>query len=446
MMTTRASSVLHATGGHAKATTTMALIDSGFRFVPGPASGGVLGAAFFAAQICGAPFGCANDREADLGETDGGAETTEGTATTDATAETGGEQAVPSCNVDLTPELERLHVPGLSAGIIVDGQLVCTAVAGSADVENGRSVTPDTLFEWASVSKTITVAAAMILYDEGRFGLDDDVGDYLPFPVRNPECPNTPITFRQLMTHTSSIIDNDPVYEATYTVGDSPLSLGDFVRGYVDPGGEFYDAQENFDYECAGSYNEYSNIAVGLLAHAVEQIAEQPFDDFCRERIFDPLGMGEASFHLANLELENVAIPYEPTADGGVIPIDHVGYATFPDGLLRTSVPDLARFLAMVADSGTFEGERILEESTVEEMTRVQFPDLDETQGLIWYYDFDETLVGHDGSDCGASSLMFFDPATGDGALLVANGLWWDVAEAEAYAAFSTLMDEAAGY
>ncbi|MEM6996623.1 MAG: serine hydrolase domain-containing protein [Myxococcota bacterium] len=364
----------------------------------------------------------------------------------DETAGTGGVEGVPPCSFDLTPELERLHVPGLSAGIIADGRLVCTAVAGWADVEARRPVTPDTMFEWASVSKTITVTAAMLLHEEGRFDLDDDVGDYLPFAVRNPECPDTPITFRHLMTHTSSIIDNEPVYGGTYTEGDSPLSLGDFVRGYVEPGGAFYDAEDNFDFECAGSYSEYSNIAVGLLGHAVEQIAEQPFDDFCRERIFAPLGMGQASFHLANLDVDNIATPYEPAADGGVSRIEHVGYATYPDGLLRTSVPDLARFLAMMSGSGVYEGERMLAESTIEELKRIQFPALDETQGLVWYYDFDGALLGHDGSDNGASSLMFFDPETGDGALLVANGLLWDAAETEAYAAFSALMLEAADY
>lgn len=365
-----------------------------------------------------------------------------GTGNTD-TGEPGG---VPVCSLDLTAELDRLQVPGLSAGIIANGQLQCTAVAGWADVEQARPVTPDTMFEWASVSKTVTVTAAMLLYDEGRFDLDDDVGDYVPFEVRNPECPRTPITFRQLMTHTSSIIDNETVYDGTYTEGDSPLALGDFVRGYLEPGGEFYDPVENFDYECAGSYNEYSNIAVGLLGHAVEQIAGQPFDDFCRERIFDPLGMGDASFHLANLDVDNIAIPYEPAGGGMLSRMEHVGYATYPDGLLRTSVPDLARFLLMMAGSGSYEGQQIIAASTTEEMGRIQFPALAEDQGLVWYYDFDGALLGHDGSDCGASSLMFFDPATGRGALLVANGLWWDVAEAESYAVFRALMDEASEY
>lgn len=412
-------------------------------------------------------MGCGDDGPAEVGDTD--PTTTEtGTGTSDGTdpgaTEAGTETSsdtdvgetdpsdtdqvgtVPACSLDLTAELERLHVPGLSAGIIANGELQCTAVAGWADVEGELPVTPDTLFEWASVSKTITVTAAMILYDEGRFDLDDDVGDYLPFAARNPECPETPITFRHLMTHTSSIIDNEPVYEGTYTVGDSPLSLGDFVRGYIEPGGEFYDPVENFDYECAGSYNEYSNIAVGLLAHAVETIAGQPFDDFCRDRIFDPLGMGEASFHLSKLDVDNVAVPYEPAAGGTLSRMEHVGYATYPDGLLRTSVPDLSRFLVMMADSGLYDGQQILAASTIEEMKRVQFPALDETQGLVWYYDFDGPLIGHDGSDCGASSFMFFDPATGRGALLVANGLWWDVAEAESYEVFRALMDEANSY
>lgn len=401
---------------------------------------------------CCLTFACGEDDAAvednDIASTGAGTSGTgdpQGTTTAPDT-ETTGDGSLPPCSTDLTAELERLRVPGLSAGVMVDGQLVCTAVAGWADVENQRPVMPNTVFQWASVSKTVTVTAAMILYDEQRFELDDDVGDYLPFPVRNPACPDTPITFRQLMTHTSSILDNETVYGATYTEGDSPLPLGEFVRGYVEPGGEFYDADQNFDYECAGNYSEYSNIAVGLLGHAVEQIAGQPFDDFCQERIFAPLGIGEASFHLANLDLDNVAVPYEPAPGGGATRMEHVGYATYPDGLLRASVPGLARFLGMMARGGSFEGERILEEGTIDEMRRVQFPDLDDTQGLVWYYDFDGPLLGHDGSDCGASSLMFFDPATGNGALLVANGLWWDAAEPEANALFDRLLSEAAGF
>ena len=79
-------------------------------------------------------------------------------------------------------------------------------------------------------------------------------------------------------------------------------------------------------------------------------------------------------------------------------------------------------------------------------MRRVQIPDLDDTQALIWYYDdFGDRadLLGHDGDDPGTSALMFFDPETGDGALLVANGIW---VQAEANALLGALVAEAASY
>jgi hypothetical protein len=122
-----------------------------------------------------------------------------------------------------------------------------------------------------------------------------------------------------------------------------------------------------------------------------------------------------------------------------------VGFPTYPDGLLRTSVPHLARFLATMAGGGEYHGTRILAASTIEEMMRRQIPDLDPAQGLIWYYDFDDALIGHDGSDDGSASLMFFDPATGAGALLVGNGEWYEreSATGEANALLRVLIDEA---
>src|SRR5262245_20132161 len=97
--------------------------------------------------------------------------------------------AVPACRTDVAGALAGMRVPGVSAAVVAGGELACVAVAGDADIAAGRAVAPDTVFAWASVSKTVTATAAMILYDEGRFALDDDVADYLPFPVENPNCP-----------------------------------------------------------------------------------------------------------------------------------------------------------------------------------------------------------------------------------------------------------------
>ena len=120
--------------------------------------------------------------------------------------------------------------------------------------------------------KTVTATAAMVLFDEGRLELDGDVNAALGFSTRNPNCPARPITFRHLLTHTSSIVDAD-YYDDYFEEGDSAIGLGEFVGGYVTPGSRFYDANENFASECPGEHSDYSNIAVGLLGHAIERIA-----------------------------------------------------------------------------------------------------------------------------------------------------------------------------
>src|SRR4029077_8625612 len=96
--------------------------------------------------------------------------------------------APPPCATDLGPELAKLNVPGLAAGIVKDGQLQCTAVAGMADIEANRPVTADTLFLLASTSKTVSATALMTLAD--KFGLDDDVNPTLRFHVSIPACPS----------------------------------------------------------------------------------------------------------------------------------------------------------------------------------------------------------------------------------------------------------------
>ena len=115
---------------------------------------------------------------------------------------------VPACKTDLTSRLRTLDVPGLAAAIVKNGRMICTAVAGMANIEQKQPVTPDTLFLIASVSKTMTATALMQLYDQGKFQLGDDINRYLPFPIRIPVSPTSPITFRQLLTHSASIKDN----------------------------------------------------------------------------------------------------------------------------------------------------------------------------------------------------------------------------------------------
>ncbi len=368
-------------------------------------------------------------------------------ATLPACSEQDRERAVldgPDCGMNAEKQLERLRVPGLSAAVVRNGRVVCKAVAGMADIEAGRPVTPDTVFVWASVSKTVTAVAVMQLVDDGLLRLEDDVDDHLPFSVRNPHCPDRPITLAQLLSHTSSIREDEDggVYNGLYVKGDSRIALGDFLEDYLTPGGAYY-SKKNFKKKCPGKVHDYSNVGAGLLGHLVETVSGLPFERFTAERLFRPLGMDETAWHLADLNLDHVALPYEGRPSSGFVPVGHFGFPTYPDGLLRTSPSQLARFLAMFIQFGELDGVRVLSRNSASAMRKRHFPKASEDQGLIWQYEDigdQEDLLGHSGSDPGTSSLMFFDPKDGTGVLMVANGRWkWGRAEKVA----AKLLEEA---
>jgi CubicO group peptidase (beta-lactamase class C family) len=310
---------------------------------------------------------------------------------------------------------EAAGFPGLAVAIVKGGRLVWAGAYGWADVENARPVTTDTVFLLASVSKTFVATAAMQLVEEGVLDLDDDVSASLRFDVGHPDFPDVPITLRMLLTHTSSLRDDWDVFLADVVDGDSPVALGDFLYGYVGD-------RAHYDAQGPGATWEYSNAGTDLAAYVVEAVVGIGFDEHCEENIFAPLGMDETSWHLAGLDESNLAVPYD---DAGW-PLAHYGYPGYPDGALRTSAPQLARFLAAFAGGGEVDGVRILEHATVEEIMREQLPEVAPDQGLIWYWwdDGYGRLIGHSGGDLGAATLMALRPEDGVGTILLTNGNW----------------------
>jgi CubicO group peptidase (beta-lactamase class C family) len=375
--------------------------------------------------------------EAGTGRDDGGVQ-----------ADGSADSAPPACATDLTPSLAQLGVPGVSASIVKNGRVVCTAVAGTAvlGTGGGTPVAPATDFLWASVSKTVTATAVMQLYEQGKFQLDDDVSDYIGFPVRVPSCSTTPITFRHLLTHTSSITDNDTVIDSEPVAvpsGDPTVPLGDLVKGYLTPGGAYYHASANFDRGCPGTISDYSNMGVATLGYLVEVISGEDLYQYYQNHIFGPLGMTNSSFRLADLDRALLAAP-----NGNE---EQYGEADFPDGMMRTSPAQLGKFLAMYMQGGTYEGRQLLKPSTVQEILKSQTSvgaasTGGITQGLVWYTvnTFGPTTWGHDGDDDGATSNMFFDPVANVGVILVSNGSW--KGDPGAIATMTALFHEAARY
>ncbi|MFN2377379.1 MAG: serine hydrolase domain-containing protein [Candidatus Binatia bacterium] len=327
-------------------------------------------------------------------------------------------------------QIETHAIPGLGAALIRGGQVVWARGYGLRHSSPDRPVLPDTPFLLASISKTVTATAVLQLVEDGVFGLDDDIDAILDFDVDNPLVPgDETITVRHLLTHTSGLADDESVWggfpgeaASLYVLGDSPIALRDFLVGYFTPGGQWYDAHRNFTASTPGTQYLYSNLATALLGYLVEAATGTSLDDHCDSHLFAPLGMLDTGWHLSDFAAVDLAMPYE-SFGGGLQEWGHYGYPDYPNGQLRASAADLARFLAAWAGGGIIDGVRILEEATVAEALTVQSPGVDPAQGLSWYYATigSRSVVGHNGGDYGATTDMFFDPATGNGVVVLVN-------------------------
>ena len=149
----------------------------------------------------------------------------------------------------LLKKMEKAGRIGMQAAYISNGELTWVGSYGVKTFQTNDKVNDSTLFMTASISKPVTALALMKLYDQGKLNLDEDINEYLPFEVRNPNFPDDKITFRMLLSHVSSIRDHWPILEIDYTIdngGDSPVSLEDFLKSYLLEGGEYYNPEKNF--------------------------------------------------------------------------------------------------------------------------------------------------------------------------------------------------------
>jgi CubicO group peptidase (beta-lactamase class C family) len=352
--------------------------------------------------------------------------------------------------------MDKKHIPGLSASIEKQGRIVWQNALGHADFDVPKLVEEETLFMLASVSKTVTAAALMQLYEKGYFRLDDPVNDYLSFTAIHPDYPEKEITFHMLLTHTSGIKDNWSVMP--YYPGDSPILLGDYLDDYFTPGGAFYDPDKNFTNYEPGTQFVYCNIAIALAGYLVEALTGTPLEDYCQDHVFQPLGMEETSFFLANLDPTHIAMPYHWNGSS-YDPYGHFGYNEYPAGQLRTSAPQLMRFLSAFMScleihepgqssgqgpghfSGGFIGgssfpqfvkvggcpervPRILDRATVEMMLTPQVPNIYPGIGLVWFKNqmSGHTLWGHSGGDQGVRTVMRYCLEEEIGLIVLTNG------------------------
>lgn len=284
-------------------------------------------------------------------------------------------------------------IPGAVALIARNGKIVYYKAFGMADNQTGRILTRDDIFRLASQSKAITATAVMMLWEEGKFQLDDPISKYIP-EFKNPQVLDTfnssdssftavpvkgEITIRQLLNHTSGlgygIIDDDERIKMIYqkegitdlfttekiTIGESVKKLAKLPL-HQEPGEKFV-------------YSE----SLDVLGYFIEVISGLPFDVFLKRHIFDPLGMNDTRFYqpveksgrLVTVQQKNSNgqwVRYPVTFYNPDYPI--TGAKKFFGGGagLSGTAKDYATFLQMYLNGGELNGKRILSRTTVQFM------------------------------------------------------------------------------
>ncbi|UCF71690.1 MAG: serine hydrolase [candidate division WOR-3 bacterium] len=314
------------------------------------------------------------------------------------------------------------HIPGIATIAIKDGQIVWNRSYGYAVLEDSLPVADSTLFYLASISKTSVAIVLMQLWEQHLLDLDDDVGMHLGFPVRNPYYQDSVISIRMCMTHMSSINDNWNILNPLNIQGDSPIPLGEFLEDYLVPGGIYY-STDNYNPWPPATEDDYCNIGAAICGYIIEQLADS-FPVRCRGSLFDPLDMNETAWFIADLDTNNIAMPYH--WDGAAYtPYGHIGKPYYPCGTLRTSSLQLSRLLIAFMQHGVIDDTvRILDSATVDSMTTSQYPVLNPEQGIFWYKKFldGRWIWGHQGWSSGIRARIAFDWNNNTGAVVLTNG------------------------
>ena len=283
---------------------------------------------------------------------------------------------------------------------------------GFYDLENKKPTNENILYLQASVSKTITATALMQLYEKGLFDLDDDVNDYLPFELRNPNHPDDPITIKMILSHRSSLADDNLYWIAlSYLPGDPDIP--DFpypwLKEYLTPGGSGY-SSTTWSTEKPGEKFYYANIGFSIIAYLVEIFSNQNFNDYCKENIFEPLQMYNSGFRLKDHNISNIAVPYE-FKNGKYFRHPHYGiHILHPAITLRTSTEEYSHFIIAHMNDGVWNSVRILEKSTVDLMHTAHFSPEDKyNYGLGWTItnlENGKKEYGHSGGYVGVLDLV----------------------------------------
>jgi len=314
-------------------------------------------------------------------------------------------------------------IAGALALVARRGQVAYLEPFGHLEIERRRPVTPDSIWRIYSMTKPITSVGLMMLYEEGRFQLDDPVHRFIPawqnlrlyvggnYPVFKTAPVERPMTIRDLLSHTSGLtygfMERTNV-DAAYR----KLGVADQTRsGYTLH--DMVDTLTELPLEFSPGTRWNYSVATDVVGHLIELISGKQLDVYLRDRILGPLGMRDTSFVLEDAQVSRFAANYERQGDGSLKMIDDPEQSNYRrrsffsggGGLLSTA-PDYFRFTSMMQNMGELDGVRILGRKTVELMTMNHLPGGQDLTELAQGGMFTETAYAGVGFGLGFSVMQ----------------------------------------
>ncbi|MEO6876027.1 MAG: serine hydrolase domain-containing protein [Opitutaceae bacterium] len=331
----------------------------------------------------------------------------------------------PTVAAKLQPFIDRHQIAGAVTLIGTKDQVLSVECVGDADLAARRPMSADTVFWIASMSKSVTGTAVMMLVSDGHLSVDDPIEKYLPEfanqlladhqgALRKPA---HPVTIRMLLTHTAGI--------AAHTAAEDHvdrLSLRDAVQSY---------SALPLRFEGRVRY-EYSNAGINIAGRIVEVVSGLSFDEFLRQCLFEPLGMKDTTFRPNADQLKRLAKSYRPNADGTDLeeipieqltsPLDDPHRGVSPAGGLFSTAHDMYLLGRMILNGGSYGGHRYLSPEAVAQMTSNQIGELPLGTDMNYGYGFgwiihrthppsDPTGPGTYGAGGAYNTQMGIDPA-----------------------------------
>ena len=330
---------------------------------------------------------------------------------------------VEKAEADIQAIMKQLSVVGLSVAVVKKSKIIYTHSFGWKDIESNTPLTDKNIFRIASISKSFSATSIMQLVEAGKLSLDDDFGSLAGFKVRNPKYPETVITLKMAMSHTSSLND----------------SQGYFNLDIINPARNPNWAKCYNDYEPGTKY-QYCNLNYNMVGTIIEKFSGERFDGYIKHHILDPLGLYGGycidsldntlfttlyEYDTASKKFNPSPLAYAPRREE--IKNYTMGYSTpifSPTGGMKISATDLAKYMTMHMNKGKYKGVRIISKKSSKRMqTKVQD---EEGYGLAISTLDDlipgEVMKGHTGSAYGLYSAMFFHPKKKFGIVVITNG------------------------